>query len=616
MIQVCAIEIAYFRSIHKVRLRGMSDLVVLAGRNDVGKSNILKALNLFFNNQTDWNTPFDFQRDFSRKRLVEVRKETIKGKQYVQIKIGFERGNRYDKSLPQRFTVTRTWYRDSLIPATRSSLQRQFAEGNVPAKSLDRALASLQRYLNTVRFEYVPAIKDQQFFTYMLGLLQDRILGIREGESEVGDAVHQLNDTVTREAEALHAEFNRVTGVQADIRLPEQLSGLFRAFAVATKSGEEDMPLNLRGDGIRSRFLPSLLHFISERSNLSYIWGFEEPENSLEYAFATKLALNMADSYSQQAQIILTSHSPAFFGLKKDNSVVFRVFQQDGSTNVHTVRTGTVEPGHHGPELLQEELGLMEFQENWQHEYEARLVEVDNLKKEVEATLTAINRERSPVLLTEGKWDVAILTDAWKRLYPSKSCPFRIMTCDTLPNDPAQGSGGVSTLRACLETVRPDEPITVGLFDHDTEGCKKGFQGLNANFAVSPTDDEVSLQRAGTAGAILLPVVAGREKYAEVLNLLIEFYFDDRHLNQKVNGRGLVLYQPEVEQTLVGTGQKLGRVVASELHLRRIDPDSKKAFVENVLPTFPNDAFKNFAGLLAKVQTVIGELQKLRAASK
>src|SRR5262249_7746387 len=161
--QIFAIEIAYFRSIHKARLRGFSDLVVLAGRNDVGKSNILKALNLFFNNHTDWNTPFDFQRDFSRKRLAEVRKDTIKGKQYVQIKIGFVRGNRYDKSLPERFTVTRTWYRDSLIPDTRSSLQRQFAKGEVPAKSLDRALASLQRYLNTVRFEYVPAIKDQQF---------------------------------------------------------------------------------------------------------------------------------------------------------------------------------------------------------------------------------------------------------------------------------------------------------------------------------------------------------------------------------------------------------------------------------------------------------------------
>jgi hypothetical protein len=75
-----------------------------------------------------------------------------------------------------------------------------------------------------------------------------------------------------------------------------------------------------------------------------------------------------------------------------------------------------------------------------------------------------------------------------------------------------QGSGGVSVLRACLETVRPDEPITVGLFDHDAEGYKKGFQALNANFAVSARDCEVSLQRAGTAGALLLPVVAGREK--------------------------------------------------------------------------------------------------------
>ena len=52
---------------------------------NVGKSNLLKALNLFFNNETDWGIPFDFSRDFSRVRLNEVRKDTIRSKQFIQI---------------------------------------------------------------------------------------------------------------------------------------------------------------------------------------------------------------------------------------------------------------------------------------------------------------------------------------------------------------------------------------------------------------------------------------------------------------------------------------------------------------------------------------------------
>ena len=44
------IEIENFRSSVSVNLSNLSDLVVFAGANDSGKSNILRALNLFFNN--------------------------------------------------------------------------------------------------------------------------------------------------------------------------------------------------------------------------------------------------------------------------------------------------------------------------------------------------------------------------------------------------------------------------------------------------------------------------------------------------------------------------------------------------------------------------------------
>lgn len=616
MIQIDSIEISYFRSIHKIKLRDLTDLVVLSGRNDIGKSNLLKALNLFFNNQTDWNTPFDFVRDFSRRRLNEVRKDTIKGKQYVQVTLGFQRGERYDKSLPHRFTVTRTWYRNSLNPDTRSSLQRQYDKGDIPVKSLDRANASLQRYLNTIRFEYIPAIKDQQFFTYMLGLLQDRILGFREGESDVGDSVRRLNSTVTNEAEALRNEFSNATGVEADIRLPEQLSGLFRAFAVATKSGNDEMPLNLRGDGIRSRFLPSLLHYISERSPLVYVWGFEEPENSLEYRLATELARNLAEAYSQKAQVFVTSHSPAFFSMNHPNTMVARVYSHNNCTAVQPLRIGTkCSSDVHETHVLESELGLMDFQVKCQREYEQRLGILEKLKSEVEKTKETICQETSPVLLTEGKWDTVILKEAWCRLFPNKNPVFRIISCDPIPSDPANGSGGVSTLRSCLETVRPDEPITVGLFDADNEGFKKGFDQLNTNFSALPDDPEIKVQRCGNSAGIVLPQFPGREQYANNKTFVLEFYFDDPYLDTKVKGKGIVLLPGEAERTVVGTGIKLGRVQCPEPYLRRVHSDSKKYFAESVVPTFPDDAFSHFKGLFSKVNKTITELRRKRDAA-
>lgn len=146
-----------------MRLKNLSHVCVFAGENDVGKSNILKAINLFFNNETDWNTRFDFQKDFSFSRLDQVRKVTVKGKQFIQISFSLIRGSRYEGSLPERFKVTKTWHRDSTEPVMKSSIPAQFKDGKVKTKTLARALASLQLFLTRTRYVYVPAIKERYF---------------------------------------------------------------------------------------------------------------------------------------------------------------------------------------------------------------------------------------------------------------------------------------------------------------------------------------------------------------------------------------------------------------------------------------------------------------------
>lgn len=66
------IEISYFRSIYKMRLDDLAEATILFGRNDCGKSNILRALNLFFSNETNPYQALDFVRDLCHARLAEA----------------------------------------------------------------------------------------------------------------------------------------------------------------------------------------------------------------------------------------------------------------------------------------------------------------------------------------------------------------------------------------------------------------------------------------------------------------------------------------------------------------------------------------------------------------
>jgi hypothetical protein len=476
MTHIEAIEIRYFRSVYRTSIKGLKDMCVFSGRNDVGKSNLLKALNLFFNNEVDWNTPFDFGRDFSKVRLNEVRKDTIRGKQFIQVTINFSRGKRYDKSLPERFRVTRTWTRDSAQPQQRSNLPELFKKNLVPAKKLDRADAALQRYLNSIRYQYVPAIKDQAFFGHVLSKLQDVIFHKGKQDSAIAHAVSDLNTSVIKGVGRLKDEFQTSTSIPIDIRLPQAAGELFRAFAVSTSQGSDQLPIALRGDGIRCRFLPSLLNYISESSNLFHIWGFEEPENSLEHALCTKLAHCMRDEYSKSAQILLTSHSPAFFTLNGPRVSICRITRDQ--KNNGTVLSEGVSGSTRLTSELEQELGLLEFQKEFQAKYDARIKTIDTDQKALEQLKRDISSKTSPIVLTEGKWDVKIMECAWAKLYPNIVCPFRLIPCATTDEDLGVGTGGLETLRAALDSARIDQPPTIGIFDRDKDGVEKGFNKL------------------------------------------------------------------------------------------------------------------------------------------
>lgn len=53
-----SVTIRYFRSVYTLNLSNCKDLNVFSGKNDVGKSNIIKALNLFFNQETDYGKKY------------------------------------------------------------------------------------------------------------------------------------------------------------------------------------------------------------------------------------------------------------------------------------------------------------------------------------------------------------------------------------------------------------------------------------------------------------------------------------------------------------------------------------------------------------------------------
>lgn len=294
------VEICYFRSVYRIELTDLGDINVVTGGNDCGKSNLLKALNLFFNNETELDKEFNFSDDFCRFRNEQVRQ--AKGKGMIWIRVTFNNFLNW-KSLPPKFSVRRQWNRYDY------SYQQTVSN--------DITSTVISKFLNKIAFHYVPAIRGRDIFSHYLTLLHDALIdderaGLRKASEKL------INEINTNTAEMTRTILSGI-GISSVIQPPSDLRDLFYSLDFSTQHGSHYIPLIKRGDGIQAHHIPFILNFLSEKSDKCHIWAYEEPENSLEMGRCFELADHFEKIFAVKNQILLTTHSPAFYSIKGEN---------------------------------------------------------------------------------------------------------------------------------------------------------------------------------------------------------------------------------------------------------------------------------------------------------
>lgn len=435
------IEIKNFRSFGNRKLESYKvlkcqSLNIISGANDSGKSNILRALNLFFNKKTDLNNFFDFNKDFFKKENIddnEIKEEL------VTIKIWFHNPKNSGKNnekksniyLPEKFWVSRKWKKTSEFSLfdQLSSIEKDFEiekkedfdfflEMDKSLKS--NARASLQKqltdFINSIQFHYVPAIKDSNYFSHLYGELQQTLWKTKI--SSVAKSKDDFEKAIQEETNQLMEEFKNSIGGNSDIvpvfQLPSDLINLFRALVVQT--GNVD--LTLRGDGFQAKLIPEILNFIAikeisftaksiksdYKSKKYFIWGFEEPENSYEYRNAQILAEKFKNVYSLNAQIFISTHSFNFLSLRGNDIGIYRIWKDNYTKGSKITKLKFNSQGkirfdssalNSDWELLQEELGFFYLNEELNRIYEEKRKQIVIIKEKTE-------KIDKPIIYSEG----------------------------------------------------------------------------------------------------------------------------------------------------------------------------------------------------------------------
>ena len=583
------IEVAYFRSFYKFKLRHLKDLNVIFGKNDSGKFNVVRALSLFFSGQPDHTQAYDFLTDFCGHRLQES-EESDDVRKFLYVKITFNTPATFHQSLGTRFYVKRQWTVSRVI----NYLEE--VSSSIPTSKSH----IVTRLLNKIRFIYIPAIKDLTIFEMLLSYIYETL----ENAPDFKQTMERFSADVQNLTGEMFSTLPADVSGRTKIGAPTQMSQLFRTLDFETLAIGSTKPKSLthqRGDGIKARHIPELLSYISEHDDFDFhIWGFEEPENSLDFVAAqgeAKRLLSLARG--DRVQVLMTTHSPSFYLLEDDGLARYYVSKDDNDLSTPLqgkelekldVQTA-VDEGFYLPAVAGELRKVAAL--------EARAQSAESNAGQWQQELRDIS---TPVVLTEGRTDATILRTAWKKRKGGDP-PFRIRSCDTDVANAGPGNGGAQSLAVCLKGVPSDHPHTViGLFDYDEAGIKE--YKLNKNFGTSEIGGaQVNIGNHGKVYAALLPIPGFRKDCREHKYFPIEYLFRDEHLVTKVGRSRLILKR---RHTSAKIGEKLYKMDLEDVtHLKYID-GGKTEFANNVVPTLPADAFDAFDPVLDLISAIIG----------
>jgi predicted ATP-dependent endonuclease of OLD family len=322
--QLVSLKIQYFRSVYEASVDDMGRLTVITGGNDVGKSNILRALNLFFNEKTDNETPLQFETDFSHARAEAGLKkkagpEKTRFDKTISVECQFNSAPTW-ATIPEgvkRVVVKKTWTPNASKATQRHWFRKKYKKnGKEGLYEVKNPNFPVSTWMNRYKFIYLPACKDQQTITdFILDLVKERI-SRSAVEKFYRESLFDGKGSILP---------NLPNEPIMELLPPEDLGFLVeqsipKSKRVKAEGMDFKTSLFHRGQGIQVQYLLLLLKQVLEHEDHKkratyYVVGFEEPEAFLEPLNTKKLFDDILALVSapKQAQFIVTSHSPIFY---------------------------------------------------------------------------------------------------------------------------------------------------------------------------------------------------------------------------------------------------------------------------------------------------------------
>jgi predicted ATP-dependent endonuclease of OLD family len=448
---ITMVDIESFRSIRRAQLAGLSHFTAFAGMNNSGKSNVLRALNAFFNDQTDPGRLVDVDADYHRPDLRRKKQKRIRVTVHFDLPNNFQfrKGLENVKQLlgGNSFSITKEW--------ARGQSQASFLLNGDPVDG--DGTQKIRQFLSLIKFRYIPnRVLPTDVIRNEHQNLRDilvRRLSRRTTQDE--DAFRAIQNTSARIIASLKKRFREACPGQGDVELatPQSWQDLAFAFGYRLIQGSVQIEDIAQGSGVQSLLMLETLYLVDRDYFQQFgwrqaaIWAFEEPESSLHTSLEARVAAYLKQISSEQSsrlQILCTTHSDLIVQYAAGTFVVDKANSESKFQFVNDARQALDELSRAGVS-------------RWIH--------------------PILMFPLDPIILVEGEYDVAFLKEAFKVVVPRRT----VRVADVAGLIGITGSSGLDKLREYIRrsagAIRARQtyaPVIV-LLDWDARGREQEF---------------------------------------------------------------------------------------------------------------------------------------------
>jgi predicted ATP-dependent endonuclease of OLD family len=396
--KILDITIKNFRGISELQRLKVGEINSFVGKNDSGKSNILKALNAFFNEKFDHNDIFKGIPDNEKTEInlrftpnESVNKLALDSEGKINLKKTFEFNSK--GKVVKAFTYicndldssdySNCWgIKETEINSYCSALNLDYSRSGRGVTNLSKIELIDENTVDLGRIEkeyeasdFLKNIKKQYDFVELpiyslFDAEQDLNIGSTTFQNQFKPiATESLNNSASLKSQIetnvktdLETEFSTITSLmQKNVPDLERINtspvcnwGNFVKFDLSLKFSSDnfDIPISNKGTGFKRLLMVAYFEYLAQKNTKQHqIFGVEEPETFLHPELQQDLLSSIIE-LADDSQFFITTHSPVFAGSTRDSNIIV-VKKENEESNYYNY-----ENEHEILDIVIQELGI------------------------------------------------------------------------------------------------------------------------------------------------------------------------------------------------------------------------------------------------------------------